>query len=299
MSLIRYPGSKAKLADAILSMMPDELLVPLWLRPDVHYYEPFIGSGAVAFAVMRNMHHKASVTLADADIGIVSLWQSVRDNPRELQKRIWDYEPTVDSFYELKAQDGTFTDTVDTGFRKLALHRISVSGFGAMAGGPIGGRHQRGDYNVDCRWRPSRMKKSIDKLHRLFSKFSSVEIKHQHVFDTLASAGQHGSSAVVYLDPPYYEKGDQLYAVKFSDEEHAQLAATLRMSAFWWALSYDDHPRIRELYDGLETKRLELVYTNAVTKNHTRRKNHEILILSPNGCCSSLSNPITCVASLE
>jgi len=280
MTLIRYPGSKAKLADAILSKFPDELLVPLMLNPNVRYFEPFFGSGAVGFELMKHLHHKAHVSLSDADIGIVSLWQTVWKEPRLLERRILSYKPSVESFYELKKLDGTFTDTVDTGFRKLALHRISVSGFGAKAGGPIGGREQLGDYKVDCRWKPDRMIASIRRMNRLCNKFENLEITQRSVFESLELAGLSPLHSFVYLDPPYYEKGDQLYAISFTREQHSRLAEMLASADYDWALSYDDHPAIRELYTKNPVHFLEVVYTNAVERGPQRRKNHEILILS-------------------
>lgn len=281
MTLIRYPGAKNKLVADILNALPEELVVPLNVSPSVHYVEPFFGSGAVGIAVMRLMHRRSAVTIADADIGIVSLWRAVKESPRELCQRIKRYSPSVESFYELKSSDGTFTDTVDTGFRKLALHRISVSGFGYMAGGPIGGRSQAGDYTVDCRWRPDKMVARIERLSALFNRFDKLSILHADVFDVLNSANIAATDyerTFVYLDPPYYEKGDQLYKHKFTPQNHEELASVLKASRFDWAISYDDHPEIRRLYEGAEIRRLEITYTNAVCNDPTRRKNHEILI---------------------
>lgn len=281
MTLIRYPGAKNKLVKSILNSLPEELVVPLHVSSNVHYVEPFFGSGAIGIAVMRLMHRRASVTVADADIGIASLWRAVKDSPYELCRRIKQYAPSVESFYELKSLDGTFTDTVDTGFRKLALHRISVSGFGYMAGGPIGGRSQAGDYTVDCRWRPDRMVSRVERLSALFNRFDNLQILHADVFDVLESANKTTASyeqTFVYLDPPYYEKGDQLYKHKFTPQNHEDLAAALKGADFDWAISYDDHPEIRRLYGGATVKRLEITYTNAVCTDPTRRKNHEVLI---------------------
>lgn len=276
MTLIRYPGSKAKLAGPILAAFPEELLVPLFVSPDVHYVEPFFGSGAIGFEVMRRMHRKARVTIADADIGIVSLWQAVLHHHGELIRAVLDFVPCVDAFYELKNRDGEFTDVVDTGFRKLALHRISVSGFGFMAGGPIGGRHQTGNYTVDCRWKPNRTVLVVQRLHKLLSRFQNIKILNQCVFDVLAELQ---SDAFAYLDPPYYEKGNQLYKHGFSHQQHVELASVLSCAKFNWALSYDDHPEIRKLYLGHYFKELRLTYSNAVCREAERPKNHEVLIL--------------------
>lgn len=282
MTLIRYPGSKTKLRDAIIGQFPDAISMALLLDPDAHYIEPFIGSGAIAFEVMRHIHYKAAITLADADIGIACLWKAVQRDPKSLIRRIMSFTPTVEAFYELKRADGEYTDTIDTGFRKLALHRISVSGFGYMAGGPIGGKSQQSDYTVDCRWKPERMIRTVSSLHRLFSRFKRLDIRHADVFDVLDDAAnscwqEHGYT-FAYLDPPYYEKGDQLYKHKFTPEHHERLAEFLMRCPFDWALSYDDHEEIHRLYQGCRFLPLKVTYTNAVCTEATRRKNQEILI---------------------
>lgn len=277
MSLIRYPGSKQKLAAAILESFPDEFTVPLFISADAHYIEPFFGSGAIGFSVMRRMHRGARVTIADMDIGIVSLWKAVRDSPRELSRQILNFVPTVDAFYEFKKRDGEYTNDVDTGFRKLALHRTSFSGFGYKAGGPLGGSHQHGDYSVGCRWNADRMVLVISALHKCLRKFENLSILHQCVFTVLENI-EAGPSTFVYLDPPYYEKGEQLYKHGFSPSDHNRLASVLRGNTFCWAASYDDHPEIRRLYEGCKFRQLNVRYSNAVCRDPQRPKNHEILI---------------------
>lgn len=277
MTLIRYPGSKAKLVDDIIKSFPDEFLVPLFVSDSVHYVEPFFGSGAIGFAVMSRMHRGAKVSIADADIGIASLWRAVWKEPRELCRRIVNYVPSVESFYELKASDGEYTDDVDTGFRKLALHRVSVSGFGYMAGGPIGGREQQGNYTVECRWRPERMTRIVKDLHRLLAKFARMEIECRCVFESLQRI-ENQSQAFVYLDPPYFEKGSQLYKHGFTGDNHKRLAGILQQASFGWAASYDDHPEIRKLYSWANATTLEITYSNAICTAPSRRKNSEILI---------------------
>ena len=87
------------------------------------------------------------------------------------------------------------------------------------------------------------------------------------------------ANIVVYLDPPYYEKGADLYKVDMEEEDHIRLANRLKqLKHTKWFLSYDDHPFIRELYAWANIEELEITYTTAVARNGTRPKNQEILI---------------------
>jgi DNA adenine methylase len=82
----------------------------------------------------------------------------------------------------------------------------------------------------------------------------------------------------IYLDPPYYEKGAQLYKHNMSPEDHEDLATRLQACKAQWLLSYDDHPRIRELYDWAQIEPVFVKYSNAVCKTDKRPKNQEIVI---------------------
>jgi DNA adenine methylase len=53
---------------------------------------------------------------------------------------------------------------------------------------------------------------------------------------------------LLYLDPPYYHKGNDMYQCGFSEEDHQKLAKLLKDSPPNWVLSYDDCEEIHQLY---------------------------------------------------
>ena len=55
---------------------------------------------------------------------------------------------------------------------------------------------------------------------------------------------------VAYLDPPYIEKGPELYQFSFTEDDHRRLARVLRRESRPWLLSYDRHPLVDDLYRG-------------------------------------------------
>lgn len=278
MPLIRYPGSKAKLIDPILAAFPCEMTLAMFQTlTDWEYREPFFGSGAIGFHLLPRLSRHCSVWLNDADPDLVCLWQSVYARPMDLIGHITRFTPSAAAFFDFKKRDCDGEGSVaERGFRKLALHRMSMSGFGYMSGGPIGGKDQANKlYNVQCRWNPERMKRDIAMLHRQLNKFVNVRITCGDFADLLTDAC---CNAFVYLDPPYYEKGSQLYRFSFDADDHARLAEALQATNAQWALSYDDHPEIRRLYSWATFKELEVRYSNAVTNKATRPKNREVLI---------------------
>lgn len=278
-SIIRYPGSKAKLVGNIRSAMPEWMVGTLWPHPvGAMYVEPFFGSGAVGLELLEHVNPSITVWINDIDYGMYAMWKAVVEDTAALVRRVRDFEPDTESFYEFKRIDGTSTNSfARDGFYKLALHRMSVSGFGRMAGGPIGGKSQGGDYTVGCRWNPASIEQAIYNARETLRKFSDLRITNLHFRDILPKTTD---ASLVYLDPPYYVKGGQLYAHNMTPEEHAELAALLHDSEADWRLSYDDCPEIRDLYSWASFQELEIRYTNAVT-DKKRPKNRELLISPP------------------
>jgi DNA adenine methylase len=169
----RYPGGKARIADAIRNWFPPRVTCPLLGGRLSCYCEPFVGSGAMLAQMLPWLPATTAVVIGDLDIGIACFWRSLLD--REKSRRLCDmlsnFTPSVDEFYRLRESDGTHHgDDAETGFRKLVLHQMSFSGVGAKAGGPIGGRGQRGDYDVTCRFRPGRHASNIQSLRREFAR---------------------------------------------------------------------------------------------------------------------------------
>jgi DNA adenine methylase len=273
--VIRYPGSKDKITKKILRHFPHWLTDELFQSKRIEYREPFFGGGAIGFDVLAMLPSYARIWVNDKDFGMACLWRSVYQNHEQLIRLVSTFKPTTDAFYQFKEEDGrTDIDPTVIGFRKFALHQISFSGLGAKAGGPLGGRRQSSKFNVDCRWNPNRHCREIIAKHNLFSRFRDVKISSGDFAKLIDGAP---SSAFIYLDPPYYEKGGQLYKFNMSEDDHARLAALLKSCSAPWVLSYDDHEVVRGLYSWADTESVELTYTIA-TANDQRRKNHEIII---------------------
>lgn len=276
MGLIRYPGSKERLIREIVRHFPDAMSLPLWMNHNRwEYREPFFGAGAIGFHILEKLPPNCSAWLNDIDWGIVCLWKSVQDDPARLAEKIEAFRPSVEAYNTYKEQDGRMDlDPIEIGFRKLALHQMSYSGLGVMSGGPLGGQTQTSsEYNVACRYSPQNLLNQVVHYHEILGKFPQLKITRRD-FSELIDDSQ---KVFLYLDPPYYEKGEQLYKHSMTDDDHVRLAELLRHTANHWVLSYDDHPRIRRLYDWATIMEIEVVYTTAEAKG-ARPKNKEIVI---------------------
>lgn len=277
-SLIRYPGSKAKLYKIIHSVLPDHAALPLQMYKLGCYCEPFIGSGAIAWNVLNTISEHTGTTrvlLGDFDPYIARLWQVIRDTPGDLIDMVESRTPDVHDFERFKKLDGSLnTDVLVSAYRKLVLHQTSWSGLGAMAGSVLGGKSQRSEYNHLCRWNPVRIVSRIKSIHSIMSGFGKLDILHADFAETLSLVPANG---LAYLDPPYYQQGEALYKHNLSDDDHVRLAAVLKAARYRFVLSYDDHQRIRELYEWATITPFLMTPTIQETKK-PRRKNQELLI---------------------
>ena len=291
MSLFRYPGGKTKLVGKII----DKLTEMSDGMKEFDYREPFFGAGAIGFKFLEK-HHEGPAWINDYDPSIYCIWINVKNYSHELKSKIKKFKITPESFYENKrflkgyaANIEEFRKTIkeegvafslDVALRKIAIHQTSFSGLGTRAGSPIGGREQLGKYKVNCRYNVASMTKNVDKLHNVLKRDNEVRVTCRDYSDLVEKPGK----CLIYLDPPYFDQGQNLYEHGFSLEQHKRLAELLRATDQPWVLSYDDDKagEVRKLYDWADVGVIENVNTIKVrpgVKKATRV--HELLITSP------------------
>jgi DNA adenine methylase len=242
--------------------------------------EPFFGGGSIGLNFIKEVK-PTRVWINDKDYALYCLWMSVMYRTDMLKEKIVNFVPCVEAYYEYKKRLSghppilTWWDEIcHYGFMKLVLHQISYSGLGTKSGGPLGGQEQKSRYKIDCRWSPSGLCKKIDKIQQLFAK-TTVECTSLD-FERLIA---HDDYYLIFLDPPYYKVGNDLYQCGFTTEDHERLANLLRNTSNQWVLTYDDHPRIRSLYKWAKIKEVPMNYT-INTKNGSRNKVE--LLITPN-----------------
>lgn len=276
MYLLRYPGGKSKLRNQITRSLRE-----VSNTIDHEYREPFFGGGAVGLGLLLSDSPPTQIWFNDADPGIAALWTSVVRFPDKLKARILDFTPSVDAFDKFKRHLRTAGhlpsdkgDLVSLAFEKLAIHRLSFSGLGVMAGGPLGGRDQRSAQKIDARWNSDRLCGTIDLLH---AQFASTRVRFEGCtnLDFSALIEDKACPALLYLDPPYVGVGNSLYQCGFTECDHVRLATLLKRTPHPWVLSYDDHPLVRSLYRWADIEGVEIGYSIA-----RRTRKVEIIISS-------------------
>jgi len=250
MTFFRYPGGKAKLKQIVVSKLHEGL--------DTHsnieeYREPFFGGGKIGTEFLSSTLKKFWIN--DFDLGISCLWSSVLNDHTKLIDLIKSFVPTTDAFYNFKKDLLVDKDLnllsreekLNIGFKKLVVHQTSFSGLGTKSGGPLGGKKQLSKYKIDCRWSPKYLSQKILKLN---SSFKNKVIRQDCCtsLDFSEVISDNSTKALLYLDPPYFDKGNELYQCGFTYEDHTRLAKDLSNCTNLWVLSYDNCEDIIDLY---------------------------------------------------
>jgi DNA adenine methylase len=268
MSFFRYPGGKSKLRDQIAKCLADQAG-----NDGLQYREAFFGGGSIGLKLLNDRPDIKNIWINDFDKGIACLWTSVIRYIEDLKDRVLDFKPSVEAFHQFKAELPALDimptqrgQIVDIGFKKLAIHQISYSGLGTKSGGPLGGEEQKSQYKIDCRWSPKYICKKADNLHQKFAAIS-VEEEMCTNLDFSELLTKNHCEALIYLDPPYFVKGNELYQHGFNLADHVRLADLLRKCKHPWVLSYDDCKEIRELYSFADFQSLDVKYSICAEKD--------------------------------
>jgi len=256
--LLRYPGGKSRgqwsnhIVDTIKSKY----------RGGV-YGELFFGGGGITFKLLKQKVVSA-ILINELDITLARLWNAVIKNPHRLNDQIREIKPSVDLF--LRSKDRV-KRMVGSGMDALIVNRMSHGGRGVKAG-PQGGADQKGKYKIDCRWNVNTLCKRVLTCSQLLN---SVEIigGKCHAEDYEEDTGH---IALAYLDPPYWQVGEELYLHSFDEEQHRRLRSFLRNRRNW-ILSYNNVPEIRKLYAGYPMK------VGSIAGNGGTKKGSELLIM--------------------
>ena len=215
----------------------------------------------------------------DADFRIHSFWSSIINRTDAFLQLMHDTTLSVEEWRTQRAiyHNSRLHDRLSVGFATFYLNRCNRSGIIANAG-IIGGVHQTGRWKLDARFSREELTKRIERIRRYKDRIELSKYDAITFLKKLDAQPTKASRAFVYLDPPYYAKGSQLYLNHYQPSDHASLAAYLSSGpSFKWILSYDNVPEIRRLY----RVAFKQVTFNLGYSADNRRVGRELLIYSP------------------
>ncbi len=253
-SPLRYPGGKAKLLGYISRIISENNL------DNGVYVEPFAGGASVALGLLLNGIMK-QIIINDKDRSIYAFWHSILQQTDEFCALIQDTPVTIASWKEQKnvQKDKNDADLLALGFSTFFLNRTNRSGI--LNAGIIGGINQTGQYKIDARYNKQEL---IERIRTISGFRDRISVLNQDAVDLLTTHDwkQFGEKVFIYLDPPYYVKGKNLYLNYYRDNDHKEIADILSKSTgFKWAVSYDNVDFIQKLYKEFRCSQFQLNYS--------------------------------------
>ncbi|MER9526587.1 DNA adenine methylase [Mesorhizobium sp. M0292] len=240
---LRYPGGKGKLAAYVKRIMKANRLT------DGEYVEPYAGGAAIALELLFH-EYVTRIHINDVSRPVWSFWQSVLHHTDELSALIRDTPRTVEAWDKQKAifkNEPQHTD-LEVGFATFFLNRTNRSGI--LNAGIIGGRDQTGPWKIDARYNADELIHRIQSIAKMRNRINLTCLDAVRFINS--GIKRWPTKTLIYLDPPYYVKGRDLYYDFYLPNDHQRVADVVRtqIKDQSWIVSYDNVPEIQAIYEG-------------------------------------------------
>lgn len=250
--LLKWPGGKRVIVKHILPLIPHRF---------GHYFEPFLGGGALFFALSPT-----HATLADKNAELINCYQWVQNAPEEIIARLSRIQNSAEAYYDVR--NSVPRSEIDQAVRLIYLTTLSFNGIHRV--------NLNGQFNV-----PYGFKTHVapcDPL-RIRSVSAILQGKALRCGDFEESVQEAKQGDLVYLDPPYTvahgNNGFLKYNSKifsWDDQERlARLARDLDRRGCIVIVSNADHVSLRSLYSTFSVEIVQRPSRIAAHGEHRRR----------------------------
>ena len=211
------------------------------------------------------------IVINDLDKGIYSFWRAILTETNRFIDDIRNVELTVNEWNrQRQVIDDCRRYSYELGFATFYMNRTNRSGI--IKGGVIGGMEQAGIWKMNARFNREGL---IERINKIAEKKRHIHLYNKDVSSfVLNYLPRYQQNAFVYFDPPYFEKGKQLYLNFFSYNDHVRIERMINNHVNCdWVITYDDVKEIADIYQNHILRRIDLNYSVAV-----KRKASEIIV---------------------
>jgi len=265
-SPLRYPGGKTCIFPFVSNLIKENGLI------GISYAEPYAGGSGLALKLLIE-EYVDQIFINDLDRSIYSFWNTIINQPELFCNWISNVEVSIENWYFYKEiqNNSQNVDELTLAKSTFFLNRTNISG--VIKGGIIGGVKQEGIYKIDARFKKEELIRKI----QLISKFKDrITVSNLDGLKFIAKMDKKPQNIFIYLDPPYYQKGADLYMNYYSELDHRKLSNFVHKLKNLWMVSYDNHEFILNLYQN------ENRVIHQLSQCASNRVGDEVLIFSPN-----------------
>lgn len=225
---VKWAGGKRSLIPEIAQLLPDTINL---------YWEPFVGGGAVFFALDSRIK---IARLSDINAELALAYHVVKQHPEGLIARLAahaDRHAEKDYYYEVRKMTDS-KDSVEVAARFIYLNKTGYNGLYRV--------NKKGEFNVPKGRYTNPTICDADAIRNASAVLQKATVKFQD-FERV----EPGAGDFVYCDPPYDGAFAEYAAGRFDDDDQRRL----RDAALKWhrigatvMVSNADTPLIRNLY---------------------------------------------------
>lgn len=236
-AIMKYPGSKWKLAKWIIGFFPQHH----------SYLEPFFGSGAVLF----NKPRSNIETINDLDGNVVNLFEWIKRDPERLAYEIY-WTPYARQVYEdafAAVPEDSFEKAVNFYIRLNMGHGFRTTGEKVGWKNDIQGR-ERAYAAQDWVHLPGKIMQAAERLR-------GVQIENKSAVELIQRFNY--PNVLIYADPPYVldTRHGKMYRNEMDNAAHADLLEALLAHKGPVILSGYDNPLYQEMLKGWHREQKE------------------------------------------
>jgi len=233
---IRYPGGKQRILKYILPYLPPRELI------EGHFVEPFVGGGAVFFAL-----NPKDALLNDINKELIDLYYGIYKYPIKVWNIFKNFPSTKEAYYQIRGAKVSKKDLAFKAARTLYLNRTCFKGMW---------RHNTsGEFNVGYGGQDRRWVINKESLLEVSSRLKRASLKCADFEVVIDSCFKED---FIFVDPPYKPGEREIFNAhylynKFSFDDYQRLALSLKKASnrgVKWALTTSSHSDILDLFLG-------------------------------------------------
>lgn len=261
--ILKWAGGKTQLLNEILPKVPKQY---------GKYIEPFVGGGALFFAL-----HPEQAVIADSNPELVNMYQEIANHVEDVIEYLHRYENTKEDFYRIRSLDWETLSKPEAAARMIYLNKTCFNGLYRV--------NRKGQFNVPYGKYKSPNFCDEDSLYAASNILDRVTIMCGDYLSVLMQYAEEGD--FVFLDPPYlpvseYADFKRYTKEQFYEEDHIELAkevTRLQERGCHVILTNSNHPLVHELYapykiDVIPTKRY-------ISCNGSKRTGEDVIVTVP------------------
>lgn len=260
-SPLRYPGGKSRGFNKILQHIPLDIK---------EFREPFVGGGSIFLGFKQIHTFPIRYWINDLNYDLYCFWKAAGEKSEELidaiavlRSRYTDGRELYAHFKERLSVSTEFERAV----RFFIMNRITFSGTAESGGYSQSAFEERFTQS------------SIERISKIAPCLSGVQVTHGDYERLLFEPGE---DVFLFLDPPYWKATkSKLYGVRgdlHTSFDHERFARLLRKCDRRWLITYDDSPKIRDLFSFAKIIEWDLQYGMNNYKQGSAAKGRELFI---------------------